>query len=114
MTYETTVMRSMTYETAVMWSMTYALIPEIRMTRKLLPMAAILFLAAAMPPVAWAQKERLSASIMSHEQEMWQTAQQIWQWAEPGYQEHRSSKLLSDTLENTESVLEFRIAPTGD
>ncbi|MEL0095773.1 MAG: amidohydrolase [Planctomycetaceae bacterium] len=45
-----------------------------------------------------AQKERLFDTIQQRGDAAWQHAQQIWQWAEPGYQELKSSKLLADDL----------------
>ena len=33
--------------------------------------------------------------------ESWEAAQQIWQWAEPGYQEKKSSALLAEMLEKS-------------
>ena len=47
--------------------------------------------------VAVAGKPELFSSIESRSEQSWQIASQIWQWAEPGYQETRSAKLLSDT-----------------
>lgn len=46
-----------------------------------------------------AQKSKLAASIEQRGMESWTAAKQIWEWAEPGYQEHKSSKLLADLLE---------------
>ncbi len=34
-----------------------------------------------------AQKDALNASIDARADEAWDTAQKIWNWAEPGYQE---------------------------
>lgn len=47
----------------------------------------------------FAQKEVLLDSVARQEPKAWEIAQQIWKWAEPGYQEKRSSKLLADHLE---------------
>lgn len=61
---------------------------------------ALLFvLFAAFAPLAGAQYEPLEASIRDRSDESWQAAFQIWQWAEPGYQESRSSALLAELLE---------------
>ncbi len=46
----------------------------------------------------FAQKESLFNIIESRGDAAWQRARQIWQWAEPGYQETKSSKLLADDL----------------
>lgn len=48
---------------------------------------------------ASAQKNQLFESIQNRDSETWKAAKQIWEWAEPGYQEHKSSKLLADMLE---------------
>ncbi len=50
-------------------------------------------------PLAYGQKELLFHSIQDREIQSWQAAQKIWDWAEPGYQEKRSSKLLKSMLE---------------
>lgn len=47
----------------------------------------------------FAQKEPLAQSVERRDAETWAAARQIWEWAEPGYQEHQSSKLLADMLE---------------
>lgn len=49
--------------------------------------------------VCLGQKAELAKSIMDRDEQTWQAARKIWEWAEPGYQEHRSSKLLADMLE---------------
>lgn len=48
---------------------------------------------------ARADKAALNDSIDYHADQAWTVALQIWEWAEPGYQELRSSKLLADKLE---------------
>ena len=69
-----------------------------------LPWLAFLFLAFLFLASAWcatpalAQKEPLLKAIAEREARSWEAAQQIWRWAEPGYQEKRSSKLLADWL----------------
>jgi aminobenzoyl-glutamate utilization protein B len=47
----------------------------------------------------YAQKEALNESVENREEASWKIARQIWEWAEPGYQESKSSTLLADTLE---------------
>ena len=49
--------------------------------------------------IAFAQKAALNESVERRGDETWQIASQIWKFAEPGYQEVESSKLLADTLE---------------
>ncbi len=48
---------------------------------------------------AFAQKEALPSAVDAHADEAWDMAKQIWQWAEVGYKETKSSKLLADGLE---------------
>ena len=45
-----------------------------------------------------AQKEKLLETIQERGDGAWERARQIWAWAEPGYQEIKSSKLLADNL----------------
>lgn len=49
---------------------------------------------------ARADKLQLIKSVEARDAETWSVARRIWEFAEPGYQEVRSSKLLADTLEN--------------
>ena len=42
---------------------------------------------------------RIDKSISQRAETGWENASQIWEWAEPGYQEVQSSKLLADWLE---------------
>ena len=62
--------------------------------RALFSMAAILILSSQV----LAQKERLFETIEQRGEAAWERAKQIWAWAEPGYQESKSSKLLADDL----------------
>ena len=47
----------------------------------------------------FAQKKALSDTIDARAEAAWQDALQIWEWAEPGYQEYKSAALLADRLE---------------
>src|SRR4051794_16322460 len=58
-----------------------------------------LLLLGLLPAVGQAQKAALSTSVKDREAESWQMALKLWSWAEPGYQEKRSSALLADRLE---------------
>lgn len=49
---------------------------------------------------AIAQKTALSESVARRSDESWKAARAIWEFAEPGYQETKSSKLLADLLES--------------
>jgi aminobenzoyl-glutamate utilization protein B len=57
-----------------------------------------------------AQKAGLYDSISRRESESWEAALQIWKWAEPGYQESQSSKLLSDWLQREGFAVERGVA----
>lgn len=54
---------------------------------------------------AFAQKEALSTSVERRETETWELATKIWEFAEPGYQEVESSRLLADALERAGFVV---------
>jgi aminobenzoyl-glutamate utilization protein B len=45
------------------------------------------------------QKADVDAAVRARADAAWEIARQIWDWAEPGYQEKRSAALLADTLE---------------
>jgi hypothetical protein len=60
--------------------------------------------------IAFAQKPALNDSISRRGEETWAVAKQIWQFAEPGYQETQSSKLLADTLEKAGFVVKRGVA----
>lgn len=59
---------------------------------------------------ARADKPQLLQSIADREAETWSIARQIWEFAEPGYQEVRSSKLLADRLEKADFRVERGVA----
>ncbi|MFQ5629190.1 MAG: amidohydrolase [bacterium] len=44
-------------------------------------------------------KKELIESIESQAEDYWSAARQIWEWAEPGYQESKSSELLASLFE---------------
>ena len=48
---------------------------------------------------AQAGKEDLKRSVQSMAEESWSMARSIWEFAEPGYLETRSSALIADRLE---------------
>lgn len=62
------------------------------------------------PALAVAQKGALNESIERRGDETWQVARQIWQFAEPGYQEVQSAKLLADTLERAGFTIKRGVA----
>lgn len=61
-----------------------------------LPRLIVLLLLAA---PARADKAELSKAVDARADRAWEMAKQIWDWAEPGYQEKRSAALLADELE---------------
>ncbi len=56
------------------------------------------------------QKQKLTAAVDRQADEWWTVARQIWDWAEPGYQETKSAALLSDTLERAGFTLQRGVA----
>ena len=66
-------------------------------TAKLLVIGLIV-VACQLPLSARAQKTALYESINQRDAADWETALKIWRWAEPGYQETKSSQLLAETL----------------
>src|SRR5437764_7092001 len=65
------------------------------MRRELLALS----LAAALAGAAAAQKAEVDAAVRMRADDTWAMALKIWEWAEPGYQEKRSTALLADALE---------------
>ena len=55
-------------------------------------------------------KVKMINSIDQKADHHWQIAYQIWQWAEPGYQEKKSSALLAENLEKAGFTIERGIA----
>ena len=68
------------------------------MTKFLLSALAPLTLGLAAPSTALAQPDAVLATIDARYDETADIARKIWEWAEVGYQEERSSGLLQDTL----------------
>src|SRR5712691_2557961 len=77
---------------------------------KSLILAIVFFASLLLPPLAHAQKDALPVAIDQRSDASWAMARQIWEWAEPGYQETRSAKLLADTLEKTGFKVERGVA----
>jgi aminobenzoyl-glutamate utilization protein B len=55
---------------------------------------------ATLPDRAKTGKTAVDAYIKAHVDFSWQMARKIWEWAELGYQEKRSSALLADAMES--------------
>ncbi len=66
-------------------------------TAKLL-LIGLTVVACELPLTAPAQKNALYESINQRGEADWETALKIWRWAEPGYQETKSSQLLANKL----------------
>jgi aminobenzoyl-glutamate utilization protein B len=64
----------------------------------------------SLPSAGFAQKEHLYDSINSRDEQSWQAALKIWEWAEPGYQEQNSSALLAKLLEEAGFHLQRGVA----
>ncbi|GAB4147370.1 MAG: M20 family metallopeptidase [Planctomycetaceae bacterium] len=60
--------------------------------------------------ICWGQKQALFRSIVSREKESWETARKIWRWAEPGYQETKSSNLLLSHLKAAGFTIQSKVA----
>lgn len=78
-----------------------------RVLPSLIVVLNVLLLTATSAP---AQKARLYESIQKNAEESWGMAKKIWGWAEPGYQEKQSARLLSETLEKAGFQVERGVA----
>src|SRR5262245_30647425 len=58
----------------------------------------------------FAQKNELTAHIERRSEASWNLARQIWDWSEVGYQETKSARLLSETLEKAGFKVERGVA----
>jgi len=63
-----------------------------------------------LPNATWAQKQELYKSIHARDEATWSAAMKIWGWAEPGYQEQKSCKLLADMLKEAGFSIEKGVA----
>jgi aminobenzoyl-glutamate utilization protein B len=71
---------------------------------------ACFILLLSSPGLAWGQKSALDESVKARAEESWDIARQIWDWAEVGYKEKQSAKLLADTLEKAGFKVERGVA----
>ena len=62
------------------------------------------------PEICFGQKEALYQSIVKRGDQSWEAAQKIWNWAEPGYQELKSSGLLAAMLEEAGFEVNRKVA----
>lgn len=70
----------------------------------------ITMLITSAPSIARADKSALNTAIDARLEATWQDALKIWDWAEPGYQEVKSSTLLAETLEAAGFKIEHGVA----
>lgn len=63
-----------------------------------------------LPSTAFAQKDVAIKSVETREAASWALAQKIWDWAEPGYLESKSSAALADHLEKAGFKVERGVA----
>ena len=70
----------------------------------------LLFIWGAYQGSGLAQKALLHESIHSRAEQTWATALQIWDWAEPGYQEKKSSQLLAAELADAGFSVQLGVA----
>jgi aminobenzoyl-glutamate utilization protein B len=73
-------------------------------------LVSALFLAFVCVLPARADKADLSKSVDAHSDAAWEMAKKIWDFAEPGYQEKQSSKLLADAMEKAGFKVERGVA----
>src|SRR5262245_37999964 len=78
-------------------------------------MSRLLFLCPVLvllllPDFCQAQKAALDTFVKAHSAEAWEMALKIWDWAEVGYKEEKSSKLLADALEKAGFQVERGVA----
>ena len=71
---------------------------------------ALLIALGGLASTGLAGRDALFESIRSRDDRMWDAALQIWSWAEPGYQEEKSSALLAGILEEAGFKLERGVA----
>jgi aminobenzoyl-glutamate utilization protein B len=69
-----------------------------------------LFIIAIIATPALAQKDALPAAVDAHADQAWGMARKIWEWAEVGYKETKSSTLIADALEKSGFKVERGVA----
>ena len=70
----------------------------------------LVLVVACSPNLSLAQRSTLPKAIEKRADADWQTALKIWQWAEPGYQERKSSALLAEQLEQAGLKITWGVA----
>ncbi len=74
---------------------------------KIFPVLAISLIS---PVTLLAQQKAINQVIAENGKETWAMAKKIWGWAEPGFQEEKSAKLLADRLEKAGFEVERGVA----
>ena len=80
------------------------------MSLRCVSLLAALFALCLSQDLAFAQRDAVLKSIANREEASWQAALQIWEWAEPGYQETKSADLLVKMLEDAKFRVEGGVA----
>ena len=80
------------------------------MRRSARPLLFLLIALGGLASPCFAGRDALFDSIRSRDDRMWEAALQIWKWAEPGYQEEKSSALLAGILEEAGFKVERGVA----
>lgn len=80
------------------------------MLKKNLAAVGLLTFIISIPSLGKAKKNNVIKSIEEKEQSYQNIARQIWSWAEVGYQEYKSSKLLQETLKGEGFSIESGVA----
>jgi len=75
-----------------------------------LAIVAAIAVLSAIPQPAAAQKSALKTSLVDRDKQTWSAALKIWNWAEPGYQESKSSALLAGMLEKAGFKVKRKVA----
>ena len=76
--------------------------------RSCLPVVLLVWLGISVD--GFGQKQPLYESIHKRDAQTWDAALQIWSWAEPGYQEQKSSALLAKMLADAGFKIKLRAA----
>ncbi|MCH7687953.1 MAG: amidohydrolase [Planctomycetes bacterium] len=73
-------------------------------------LCSLIFHVVVAPGLCFGQKQALYLSVEKRGDASWEAAQKIWNWAEPGYQELKSSALLAAMLEEAGFEVQRNVA----
>lgn len=82
----------------------------VRFMRRVIAGATIALVGGSVHECCAQEKDALYGSVAAQADEGWKAAKQIWEWAEPGYQETQSSQLLAEMLESSGFSIERGVA----